>query len=232
MPDFPNQTGEAIDISNYSLEEWIKFIFDHPVVIQETKQWRLDPKPFKEKKLEEEWYWKAEWKHSCNDEVVLKNTILLFNNPFKSLKDYTDEQVNQGLKCIVDHEGLNVIVYNSDISILLRENSIKSVEILYKDLFSKREIVDATFMWWDWMRWAAMTFSTNDEKHIQKTILETCQRILKIKSAECQKGALHGLGHLGHPKAKEIIEDYLVSNPKLEEETKQYALACVSGRIL
>jgi hypothetical protein len=107
---------------------------------------------------------------------------------------------------------------------------------LYRDLFSNRNIPDASSMWWDWFEgvprnWERKPLSS-DGKKLMTTMLSTLEEVLNTKLKFCQKGALHGLGHLDHPRGKKIIENYLKDKLQIDELTRKYAIECMKGKIM
>ena len=67
---------------------------------------------------------------------------------------------------------------------------------------------------------------------MQDVIFETLSDLLKSDSTTCQGAALHGLGHLHHPKTPELINAYLAEHVSLDKEWKAYALAAAKFEVL
>jgi hypothetical protein len=107
---------------------------------------------------------------------------------------------------------------------------------LYRDVFGKRNIPDASSMWWDWFEGVPRNWEkkplTSDGKKLMETMLDALEEVLKMDSTFCQKGALHGLGHLNQPRGKKIIKKYLKNNPQMDDPTRKYAIKCMSGSVL
>ncbi len=55
---------------------------------------------------------------------------------------------------------------------------------------------------------------------------------LILPSIECQKSALHGLGHLDHPDTEALIRGYLACNDPMEPELRAYAEAASRFEVL
>ncbi len=51
--------------------------------------------------------------------------------------------------------------------------------------------------------------ASEDKRAILDCTLEVLVRILSIDDARCQSAALHGLGHLRHPRRAAIVQDYI-----------------------
>src|SRR5437868_2666322 len=98
----------AIDLSNYTFEGFIRFVFDHPVT-------------------EPEWYTKEEWRWT-SDYNILEYLIRLFNNPQFLLDTYTPEQIEQGFWLIKGpYDGfLEGTLWNPNVPWALRKDLILS----------------------------------------------------------------------------------------------------------
>jgi hypothetical protein len=112
---------------------------------------------------------------------------------------------------------------------------------LFERLFAVYPLTDtACYMWWDLIitgyfeesdtNWNPLIVDDIDAQ-IQQAIFETLCRVLKLESRECQKSALHGLGHLNHPLTEQTIEAYLNEQSRIDEELKEYAFKCITGEI-
>ena len=55
---------------------------------------------------------------------------------------------------------------------------------------------------------------------MQDVMFETLLEILALESENCRAAALHGLGHLRHPKTEEAISEYIHRHPSLSEEAR------------
>jgi hypothetical protein len=62
----------SINLNNYSFDEWVKFVFDHPV-------------------FEPAWYWDDAWNWEGDPNVVLKNASQLFSSPEFLLQEFSPE---------------------------------------------------------------------------------------------------------------------------------------------
>lgn len=265
MIAIPNDKYARLNLTKYPFKKWIRFVFDHPVAPQHQLKWWNSKKPFKEWPQRKEWYSLDKWEYSCNPNKLVKNATKLFNN-LSVLGKYTDDQINQGCYYLAfgTYPHLPDLINNPKIPFKIRENCIKSMANLYKEVFSKRNIPDASSMWWDWFRnfskvtpwskrWIAkLNISPIGKKNLLKNILglgiskkqkvdaqkisnvklKVLREILRMDSVVCQKGALHGLGHLRNPRVKEVIKEYLQNNPNVKNSIKKYALACMAGEVL
>ena len=76
MPHF-HRDDMSIDLNKYSFDEWVKFVFDHPV-------------------SEPEWYWEQAWKWEGSPNLLVKYATALFSNAGCLLQEYSPEQIEQG----------------------------------------------------------------------------------------------------------------------------------------
>lgn len=232
-----NDKHPHINLTNYSFKRWVRFVFDHPAAPQHQLKWWESKKPYKEWPNKKEWYFLDRWDNYCNPRKLVLNVTWLFNN-LKSLDKFSDDQINQGLYCLAfgTHPSLINLLSDQSLSLKLRITCIKSMVNLYREVFSKRNIPDASSMWWDWFEgvprnWEKKPLSS-DGKKLMKTMLDALEEVLKMESTLCQNGALHGLGHLNHPKGKKVIKKYLNDNLQIDLLTRKYAIKCMSGKIL
>ena len=107
---------------------------------------------------------------------------------------------------------------------------------LYKTIFSKGDIPDSSFMWWDWFegipRSRVQKPLTSDGRRLMTAMLGSLEEILKLDSPHSQKGALHGLGHLNQPRGKKTIGTFLKNNPRIDERTENYAIKRKTGMLI
>jgi len=63
-------------------------------------------------------------------------------------------------------------------------------------------------------------------------MLTALENILRMNSTEFQIAALHGLGHLEHKGKESLIQTYLKKHPHLDDEIRDYAMACITGDVM
>lgn len=215
----------AMNLSEYSFPQWVRFVFDHPVT-----------------DIKQAWYWQGEWKHEADHSLMLEHSIYLFRSPTFLLDSYSTEQLEQGFWFLLNPYGfLEQGLKDTDVEWMVRKECVISMGDLFEHLFAVNSLDDsACYMWWDLVisgyfetlhtRWHPLIVDDKDVK-FQQTIFDTLCRILNLDSRECQKAALHGLGHLNHPLTQEIIETFLNANQTLDAELKEYAIKCIDGEI-
>lgn len=102
-----------IDLNKYSFEQWVTFVFDHPVSQAEEK----------------EWYWQDEWEHEADHSLILEYLIRIFRNPTFLLDTYSPEQLEQGFWFLQKPIGLfEEALKDPDVKWQLRKECIKCVK--------------------------------------------------------------------------------------------------------
>ena len=106
---------------------------------------------------------------------------------------------------------------------------------LYERFFLKEPLETSSHMRWDALAfdWDCDNRSREnggEDELMQDVMFETLGHILILPSETCQAAALHGLGHLHHPKTKKVIERFL-SHP-VSPELHDYALAASRFEVL
>ncbi|HVP00601.1 MAG TPA: hypothetical protein VMT15_21170 [Bryobacteraceae bacterium] len=111
----------------------------------------------------------------------------------------------------------------------------RSFEVLFREYFAVRctpelahlseggALNEVCYMWWDFDCW---DFIPDD------IFLSMLRSILAINHAACQESALHGLGHNSSPEAEAIIDDFLLREPNLRPDLREYALRARKGKIM
>ena len=217
------------DLRNISLEQFQEFIFNHPAsnIISEDDVWYLDFNIWID-----------------YDELYVKDLLIkLFTHSHKLIEQYSLEQLDQGMWAIMG-PNLNPSAYNLiwgfDCTLRLKDKIelIESMYFLFEKLFSQSALDTSCNMWWDSFAYnycvdgLTDTKNTISDKVIQDAMFKTLSKILSLESKDCQLAALHGLGHLRHPKTKKLINEYLNSNSSLNDEEIAYAKACILGDIM
>lgn len=203
----------TLNLNNYTFDEWIEFVFDHPVA----------------EEMEGKWYWKDEWEWQVDVETLINFCIRLFRTPEFLLEKFSPEQINQGFWLILGHiEMLQGCLWDKRIDWKLREDCILSMVSVFEKMFVENPIEDACYMWWDLLR----DFDKDQDPKTKEAMLVSLLQILELDSPNCQMSALHGLGHLEHEGRKKAIEEFLETHPNLDGEMRGYATAAMEGKVL
>jgi hypothetical protein len=206
------------NLDTLTFEDWINFAFNHPP--------KSDPK-------EKPWHQLDEWRSSYEDSLgQLENCIHLFENTSLIEKNYTWEQIDEGLWFLL-FDIIEYLVYDEKIPLLNRKKLIESMVALYEKLFSKNPIFLTGWMWWDaicYNYYVRKGIAENEDyEKIREIIFLILKRIIKIDCLKCQVAALHGFGHLMHKDTKLVVEEYLKEHISLSKKIIDYAEACVNG---
>jgi hypothetical protein len=213
-----------VDLTNFSFDEFVSFLFDHDVPPESEK---YDP-----------WYFHVEVEFDAKK--ICAYYLQLFRQPEFLLSRFTKPQLEEGFWAI---QGPNLdcsvsrIIDDSDQPLSMREECIGSMVDLFKRLFVSEPLNSSVQMWWDSLCYAWHCGNRNRESggedlELQDMFFQALSKVLAIDSWICQGAALHGLGHLHHPHSKELIERYIEEHPSLTEEQKAYAFAAAKFEVL
>ncbi len=209
-----------VDLTNFSFNEFVSFLFDHDVTPQPADSKKYDP-----------WYFHVEVEFDAKK--ICAYYVQLFRQPEFLLSRFTKPQLEEGFWAI---QGPNLgcsvsrIIDDSDQPLSIREECIGSMADLFKRLFASEPFDTSVQMWWDSLCYDWHCGNRNRERggedlELQDMFFHTLATVLAIDSWTCQGAALHGLGHLHHPQTKELIERFIDEHPSLTQEQRGYALA-------
>jgi hypothetical protein len=222
--------GQAI--TDLSFEDWVSFIFDHPVG---GPEWYAEPDaPF--------------WNAAAA--ATAAYLTRLFEDPCPALEGFTDAELNQGLWYLIS-PGLGehmLCLDEPSVPIETRVRCVRSCESLFRKLFlprcsphlSHREWTGAAplnsicYMWWDIMPIYGGPEPT-DQERLHSAALDTMAAILDLTSLACQESALHGLGHwrrVSPSRVEGLVDSFLDSHANAPPELLAYARSARCGCIL
>lgn len=214
----------SVDISHSSFEEFIAFVFDRDIP-SETEKW--DP-----------WHWHIEV--VFDPRRICDYYTRLFREPSFLIERFSEAQLEEGFWAISNDSldcSVAKLIWSTDLPYATREECVRSMFCLFRDLFAT-ELLDASAcMWWDSLCWDLWHRGNRDrlrggeDSSMQDVMFETLIKILLLDSETCQTAALHGLGHLHHPATEEVIHGYIAQHPSLSEEHRNYALAAARFEI-
>jgi hypothetical protein len=224
-------------LTNLSFDEWLNFVFDHPVTSPE-------------------WYWKInrdDWNPDKEPKVAVSHITLAFESPTTAFSRFSDAQINQGLWYLVSNSCSNHMfaLTNRLVPLAERRQAIAAMYTLFEQIFLPRcsgnlqhldERVQGDvnpldivcYMWWDLLPLIGDGVGP-DQKVITEEILEVLRMILDLDSDACRESALHGLGHWHPYKSKQvevIIDKFLASNRQIRPELASYAESARKGCVL
>ncbi len=204
---------EQVDITGISFDSFISFMFDRPVP-------KKDP-----------WYWNTE--AICVPAELASHYQKLFLGPRFLLERFSKPQLEQAFWAIPGNNlncSVQNLIWTKDLESIVRQGCVRTMYGLFERLFAIEHLETSAYMWWDalcydWHCGNRDRANGGDEQYLQDVMFETLAKILELQSVECQTDALHGLGHLHHPRTEELIKRYLANHPNLNPERKKYALA-------
>ena len=224
-----------------SFEAWIEFVFDHPCCEVET---------------DEPWYYSEDreggyiwW--NARPRMIAKHMTRLFENASSLLERYSEEQVSQGLRFILQYSWYCEQACDDVVPLDLQIRWVRSFVPLYKDVFAKHCSDDCehddqgrelrtSLEWTCFMFWHSGSTQHLYElatwiwnKHLTDPVFEVLEQLLAIPSLPCQSSALHALGHLEyhHPaRVHALIDDFLSRTPAIDDALKNYASRARAGR--
>jgi hypothetical protein len=221
-------------LSDLTFEEWVIFVFDHPV---------------DESRLE--WYWdlEADWWEGPPARTV-EYLSRAFENPVSVFAPYSDSQLKQGLWYLASNSCSDHMFALLDVGVpwTERRRCIRSFSSLYEHCFAERctphlshldepgagPLNAVCYMWWDIIPIFGQPKDPT-RAEMDREILQVLESALKLDSIACQESALHGLGHwqLYYPQqVREIIKAFLQRNPGIREDLRTYAMSASSGHVL
>ncbi len=97
-------------------------------------------------------------------------------------------------------------------------------------------------MWWDILGhsfWSQYNYSydlkqlDDESRQILDVVFETLVKILTLDDVRTQSYALHGLGHLRHPKVKEVVQNYIdTHHSDWTDEGLKWLEQCRDGEVM
>jgi hypothetical protein len=71
-----------------------------------------------------------------------------------------------------------------------------------------------------------------DERAVQDGMLAALVSILESPDLRCQSAALHGLGHLRHPRGPRVVQDFIDRSPTAREFSAEWLGQCREGSVM
>jgi len=215
---------KRIDISQYSFDQFISFMFERDVPPEAEKR--------------HPWYWNMEVTYA--PKAICSYYVQLFRQPEFLVQRFSKAQLDEGfwaiqgpnLDCAVDR-----VLWDTDLPFAAREECVRSMFDLFRLIFANEPLDTSVQMWWDslcydWHCGNRNRDSGGEDLKMQDVMFETLAAILSLDSPICQRAALHGLGHLHHPGTQKLIQQYLREHPSLSEEQREYAIAAAAFKVM
>jgi len=216
------------DIRAASFDEFIEFLFDHDVV----------PIPRHSTGEPEPWYWHV---MVTFDAVRIAGYYIgLFRDPRFLISRFSPKHLEQGFWAVQSGNldcSVGNLIWHKGAPLEIRESCVRTMFHLFEKLFSNVPFETASNMWWDslaydWHCGNRSRANGGEDQFMQDVMFETLERILGLNSIECQTAALHGLGHLHHPKTNDLIERYIEQRGPIERGLRDYAWAAARFEVM
>lgn len=224
----------SIDISKSSFDEFVGFLFAREIPPESVAAFPARG----ETKKRQPWYWNTEV--TFDSRQICRYYSRMFLDPGFLLEKFSKEQLEEGFWAI---QSVNLecsvfcLIWDPKLPLDIREELIRSMFYLFRDLFSSEPLETSVYMWWDsfcyeWHCGNRERERGGEDTTMQDVLFETLSRILSLSSEICQGAALHGLSHLHHPKTGALIERFLQQNASLTEELRAVAIAAAKFELL
>jgi hypothetical protein len=122
------------DITDYSFDEFVSFVFAHDVAAEHETQW----------------YWKAP-DVTFAPQQVCAYYVRLFRNPEFLLERFSKPHLEQGFWAIFSgiDWGLEKLLWETEIPFPQRKECVTAMFDLFSRFFATEPLEDSCFMWWD-----------------------------------------------------------------------------------
>lgn len=209
----------CVDITQYSFEEFVGFLFDRDVPVEAET-------PTAEERVRR-WYYCT--KPIFDVSRLSSQYVRLFIDSARLLGMFSKPQLAHGFSAIVSGCSFSVkkLIWNADLAFERRAGVVRSMFYLFRDFFSIEPLGYRANMWWDgfcycWEMGQRQRSRGGEDSAMQDVMFATMSEILSIDSDECRFAALHGLHHLHHPATLELIQRYKSTIPSLERWCDEY----------
>jgi hypothetical protein len=218
---------DDIDLSIMAYDEWVSFVFDHPIPVSGE--------------LGDAWYWDCGLFEISDSARLVEHFKRLCEQFVEVATTYSLAQIDQGVWFLLG-AGIEFGRYLRDpqVSRVLRKSCVRSMYRVFADFVavSKVQVMEnCFFMWWDMLLGdlylPGEAELSEDAGEIEGAMLETLTRILALDDIRTQHYALHGLGHLKHPGAREVVAQYIHAHGReWTEEGRQWLAQCRDGTVM
>jgi hypothetical protein len=218
-----------LDLSSLAFEPFVQFFFDHP---EQEQFWYADPQY-------------ALQEVTVSGPVLADHLTRLFSDFGAAVAKYSPLQVSHGIWAMFSPSfSLLDVLWDRSVPLDRRVDCVRAMGRLFADYVASHDaepLQKCFYMWWHLVVtgfWAqAGQFEAQDASSLDSestTLLEvmfaTLSQILEIPEPRTQGYALHGFGHLQHPRVRETVEHYLDQNKnRFSEEHVQWIEQCRDG---
>ena len=228
--------ADTYDLRNCSFDRFIAFLFDRSLPSEENSFAALAQRGETDKW--HPWYFNQE---VLFDPVQLcRHYMQLFRQPRFLLERFTKAQLDQGFWAVQSTTlecSAWSLIWNDKVPFEIREELVRSMYFLFRELFINESLEESVSMWWDsfcyeWHCGNRQRSRGGGDLAMQDVMFETLSWILSLDSDICQGAALHGLSHLHHPQTGLLIDNYLSKHPSLPDDWKAIARAAARFELM
>jgi hypothetical protein len=214
-----------IDLCGATVEEVVELVFDHP------------PKA----EGEQEWYWRDEFDEMCIPPVTAVAVMRwICAHPDEIASRYSGPQIEQAFWFMFSAGGSDLFreqLWNAELPWSDRAACISELGTLHESFFPRVEVMGVSFMLWDLISFGydcgnRVREASEEDRRVQEAIFATLSRLLRSDDPDAQQAALHGLGHLRHPRGNARISAFLEQRRRVEAEVREYAGRILAGHVL
>jgi hypothetical protein len=224
--------AEQFDLSALSYPQFLAFFFNRPIV-GEKEQYDLFRAGI-------------DYFIALNPTTVVAHVQAMCRTFPELTEVYSLEQLDQGLWAVFG-AAINCerFLFDPAVESRLRIECIESMYLPFRDVVAGSVIGkhgSFYWMWWDmilhtfWQQADGYAFNypalSDDRKQMLEAMFQTLLKTLGLDHPACQWSALHGLGHLNHPRSRETVQNYLdVHRHELNDQDLRWVESCRDGRI-
>lgn len=223
------------DLRNVRFEDFLDFIFDHPVAPQfsEANWGRIT-------KSTDCWYDSIELDIDFDPARNCEYLALLCSDPLAVRGRYSRSQLEQGfwwMQTSFNDGSATDILWTGSLPAARRIALVRAMYFLYAGLFAVEPLHRAPYMWWENIarRIPGYTGSITwgaDRKYIEEAIFQTLAELLELEAEHCRIDALRGLAYLAHSDKQRLIRDYLDRHAEINDEHRRHAEGAIGGVLL
>jgi hypothetical protein len=214
-----------VDLRGVSYEDWLAFIFDHPVA-------RVG---------EKEWYFQADLELQADPARQVAFLARLFRAPEALDERFPPGQVEQGFWFMFGYSGaeqwFRAPLWDASVPWEDRRACLRALPELYARLFERCPLDTAPYMLPDLLAYdygpgGRRPDGSEEDRRVRAALLDAFREMLASGHPETQRAALHGLHHLAHPDGPGVIRAYLGSEPRPGPELRRYAGEVLAGKAI
>jgi len=172
-----------------------------------------------------------ECEHEYDEPAFVQTVTELFEDFGTLAAQFSCEQVEQGLWCVLGHPfSLRDVLVGPRLPLEARERCVRAMIHPFRDYYLPRDASfpgNVFFMWWDLM----LARIADEPSDIDGIAIDVMGQILELPARGCQFAALHGLNHLQpNDAAAQLVRRYLTEHQaSLTADEMAWVEACASG---